>query len=76
MFKYTICIFPPVMNKLYLRNNEINNYDTINYNTFSVDVGRETLVSKINVNKILFSINYDYDLFFLWDHWKKVSSNI
>ena len=61
MFKYENGLLPPVMAELYLRNNEIHNYETRNCNKFSIAAGTETfshvsariwnaLTSKINVN--------------------------
>ena len=62
MFKYENGLLPPLMTELYLRNNEIHNYETINCNkllttavgteTFSRDCDRiwTALSSKINVN--------------------------
>ena len=61
MFKYKNGLLPPVMTDLYLRNNEIHNYETRNCNKFSIASGTETfshvsariwnaLTSKINVN--------------------------
>ena len=43
MFKYENGLLPPVMTELYLRNNEIHNYDTRNCNKFSIVAGTETL---------------------------------
>ena len=61
MFKCENGLLPPVMAELYLRNNEIHNYETRNCNKFSIAAGTETfshvsariwnaLTSKINVN--------------------------
>ena len=63
MFKYENDLPPPVMTELYLRNNEIYNYDTENCNKFFIAAGTETFsyvstriwntltgISKINVN--------------------------
>ena len=64
MFKYENGLLPPVLTELYLRNNEIHNYETENCNNFSPAAGIETLshvsariwnalTSKINVNTLL-----------------------
>ena len=61
MFKYENSLLPPVMGELYLRNNEIHNYETRNGNKFSIAAETETfahvsariwnaITSKINVN--------------------------
>ena len=61
MFKYENGLLPPVITDLYLRNNEIHNYETRNCNRLSIAAGTETfshvsvriwnaLTSKINVN--------------------------
>ena len=42
MFKYKNGLLPPVMTDLYLRNNEIHNYETRNCNKFSIASGTET----------------------------------
>ena len=43
MFKYKNGLLPPVMTELYLRNNEIHNYDTRNYNKIPIASETETL---------------------------------
>ena len=61
MYKYENGLLPLVMAELYLRKNEIHNYETRNCNKFSIAAGNETfshvsariwnaLTSKINVN--------------------------
>ena len=42
MFEYKNGLLPPVMTELYLRNNEIHNCETRNYNKFSKAAGTET----------------------------------